>query len=245
MTAIVRPAPSFSGMICQTRKPTSARRTAAPGIQIFLGGEPDGDFLGRQRFPGRQSMRSRRQRLLDLGKVGEELFRAPIALLPRFFQAFQDDAVEVLRDLRGSAVAESGGASLFCLTAMLSGVSPRTEDGRSASRRGRSPGNRGPCAGRPPCPRPAPGDMYSGVPIITLPPSFPLADRAIPKSMIRALPSLSIMMFCGLRSRWMTPSLWASASPSANCPGDEHGLSGLRPRPLIMSSDLRQPHIPW
>src|SRR4030042_1907381 len=45
------------------------------------------------------------------------------------------------------------------------------------------------------------GDMYSGVPIITPPPVIPLAltERAIPKSMIRAPPSRSTMMFWGFR----------------------------------------------
>ena len=43
----------------------------------------------------------------------------------------------------------------------------------------------------------------------------PWSDRAIPKSMILAWPSLSIMMLPGLRSRWVMPSLWASPRPSA------------------------------
>ena len=44
-----------------------------------------------------------------------------------------------------------------------------------------------------------------------------LSERAIPKSMIRAFPSLSIMMFAGLRSRWTTPNLCASDNPPQTC----------------------------
>lgn len=58
--------------------------------------------------------------------------------------------------------------------------------------------------------------MYSGVPMSTWAPviPFPLTDLAMPKSMIRAFPSLSIMMFWGFRSRWTTPTRWASSRPS-------------------------------
>ena len=42
-------------------------------------------------------------------------------------------------------------------------------------------------------------------------------ERAIPKSMILASPCLSIMMFCGFKSLWTTPSLCASTSPSQIC----------------------------
>ena len=63
------------------------------------------------------------------------------------------------------------------------------------------------------------GDMYSGVPM-TLPsavtPCVPTA-RAMPKSRILALPSLSIMMLPGLRSRWTMPASWASESPLQTC----------------------------
>jgi len=40
------------------------------------------------------------------------------------------------------------------------------------------------------------------------------SERARPKSMIRALPSASIMMLAGLRSRWTTPRRCAATSPS-------------------------------
>ena len=40
-------------------------------------------------------------------------------------------------------------------------------------------------------------------------------DRAMPKSMISAVPSACSMMLAGLRSRWTTPTAWAAASPDA------------------------------
>ena len=40
-------------------------------------------------------------------------------------------------------------------------------------------------------------------------------DRAMPKSMISAVPSACSMMFAGLRSRWTTPTACAAASPDA------------------------------
>ena len=63
------------------------------------------------------------------------------------------------------------------------------------------------------------GDMYSGVPMMTPAPVIPVVFklRAIPKSMMWAFPPSSTMMFWGLRSRWTTPSAWASASPSLTC----------------------------
>ncbi len=63
------------------------------------------------------------------------------------------------------------------------------------------------------------GDMYSGVPIIIPAPVIPLVlrERAIPKSMIRVFPSLSIIMLLGFRSRWTIPNLCASANPSHTC----------------------------
>ena len=39
------------------------------------------------------------------------------------------------------------------------------------------------------------------------------AERAMPKSMISASPSASIMMFAGFRSRWTTPAVCAATSP--------------------------------
>ncbi len=63
------------------------------------------------------------------------------------------------------------------------------------------------------------GDIYSGVPIIIPVPVIPsvLRERAIPKSIIRALPSLSIIMLLGFKSRWMTPNRCASTKPSQTC----------------------------
>ncbi len=46
---------------------------------------------------------------------------------------------------------------------------------------------------------------------------FAMRDLAIPKSIILALPSLSIMMFEDFKSRCTTPTLWASANPSHTC----------------------------
>ena len=42
-------------------------------------------------------------------------------------------------------------------------------------------------------------------------------DRAMPKSMISAWPSASIMMLAGFRSRWTTPASCAAARPDATC----------------------------
>ena len=72
--------------------------------------------------------------------------------------------------------------------------------------------------------------MYSGVPMITPVPVTPRvwSDRAMPKSMILALPSLSIMTFWGLRSRWTTPRRWASARPSAICLASPTALASVR-----------------
>jgi tetratricopeptide (TPR) repeat protein len=52
-------------------------------------------------------------------------------------------------------------------------------------------------------------NMYSGVPIITPAPVIPFAsrERAIPKSIIRTFPSLSIMMLFDFKSRCTTPNL--------------------------------------
>jgi hypothetical protein len=47
------------------------------------------------------------------------------------------------------------------------------------------------------------------------PPPLPSSSFAMPKSRIFGRRSGRTMMLSGLRSRWMTPSLWASASPSA------------------------------
>ena len=41
----------------------------------------------------------------------------------------------------------------------------------------------------------------------------PPVERAMPKSMIIASPSVSTMMLAGFRSRWTTPAACAAASP--------------------------------
>ena len=63
------------------------------------------------------------------------------------------------------------------------------------------------------------GDMYSIVPSmapvwVTPPPSI---VRASPKSISATRPCWSRMMLLGFRSRWMTPSAWAAASPAQAC----------------------------
>ena len=62
--------------------------------------------------------------------------------------------------------------------------------------------------------------------------SSPRATGQSPKSMIRAFPSSSTMMFWGLRSRWTTPSLCASSRPLTYLPGDADGLAGAQPADL-------------
>ena len=76
------------------------------------GRKPDGDLLGGQRLPDRQRMGGRRQRLFNPGEVDKDLLRAPVALLPRFFKAFEDDTVQVLRDL---GVERPGGGRRLAL----------------------------------------------------------------------------------------------------------------------------------
>ena len=81
------------------------------------------------------------------------------------------------------------------------------------------------------------GDMYSGVPIISpvavMP--FVLREEAIPKSIIRVFPSLSIMMFRGFKSRCTVPKRCASASPSQICLAMEMAFPGFNcPIILIM-----------
>ena len=49
-------------------------------------------------------------------------------------------------------------------------------------------------------------------------------ERAIPKSMISASPSPSIMMFAGLRSRCTTPAACAATSPDDDLPRDAQDL---------------------
>jgi hypothetical protein len=63
--------------------------------------------------------------------------------------------------------------------------------------------------------------MYSSVPTIA-PAAVAVAvaaltEREIPKSMIRAWPSGSIMTFSGFRSRWTTPASCAATRPAAIC----------------------------
>ena len=73
----------------------------------------------------------------------------------------------------------------------------RSQHGRFgiAAGRGRARGDGSACALRP-TRRPAPP-----------------VDRAMPKSMISASPSLPIMMFAGFRSRWTTPAACAATRP--------------------------------
>ncbi|MBA7685182.1 hypothetical protein ES703_93600 [subsurface metagenome] len=62
-----------------------------------------------------------------------------------------------------------------------------------------------------------------------------LRERAIPKSIIRAFPSLSIMMFRDFKSLCTTPRWCASASPSHICLAMETALPTLNcPVILIM-----------
>jgi hypothetical protein len=42
-------------------------------------------------------------------------------------------------------------------------------------------------------------------------------SRAMPKSMIFSPPVASMMMFCGLMSRWITPTSCAAARPAQIC----------------------------
>ena len=71
------------------------------------------------------------------------------------------------------------------------------------------------------------GDMYIGVPAMT-PLCVRLASsaaRARPKSVIltRSTP-FSSRMLAGLMSRWISPCLWAAASPSAVLHADAQDL---------------------
>src|SRR3954470_23728941 len=61
---------------------------------------------------------------------------------------------------------------------------------------------------------------------------------ARPKSLITSSPCLLIMMFCGLRSRWMTPRSWAAASPAQSLRAASSALSDGR-RPIRVSRDAR------
>ena len=68
-------------------------------------------------------------------------------------------------------------------------------------------------------PRTCSGDMYSTVP--TSMPCWvivgsPLA-RAMPKSSSLIVPSCSTITLAGLRSRWIRPALWTSASAEVSC----------------------------
>ena len=44
-----------------------------------------------------------------------------------------------------------------------------------------------------------------------------LAARAMPKSATLAVPSVEMIMFCGLMSRWMIPLLCAASIPIETC----------------------------
>ena len=58
------------------------------------------------------------------------------------------------------------------------------------------------------------GAMYCGVPASVEPWSAAAAAVAIPKSVMRTLPSPSIITLAGFRSRWMTPRSCAAAMPA-------------------------------
>ena len=65
-------------------------------------------------------------------------------------------------------------------------------------------------------PRACSGDMYESLPLM-VPATVSFVDRSLratPKSMTFTSPSREIMMFCGERSRWTTPSGLPSLSES-------------------------------
>ena len=60
-------------------------------------------------------------------------------------------------------------------------------------------------------------------------PGMPI-ERAMPKSMSKALPCRSTMMLAGFRSRWTMPSACAATSPESDCLAiDSVRASGMRP----------------
>ena len=66
------------------------------------------------------------------------------------------------------------------------------------------------------------GAMYCGVPANSCAASA--AAVAMPKSVMRTLPSPSIITLAGLRSRCSTPRSWAAATPAHSCRATLHRL---------------------
>ncbi len=89
--------------------------------------------------------------------------------------------------------------------------------------------------------------MYASVPMtapatVIVKPVSPAVDRAMPKSMINAWSSASIMMLAGFRSRCTTLASCAATSPDATCLAiDRARGTGIRPS---RSSTLERSE-PW
>ena len=67
---------------------------------------------------------------------------------------------------------------------------------------------------------------------------------ARPKSMMTTSPRLFIMMFCGLRSRWITPRSWAAASPAQSLRAVSRALSaGRRPMRVSRRGEVFAVHV--
>ena len=88
------------------------------------------------------------------------------------------------------------------------------------------------------------GAMYGGVPAAGA--VAPSTARATPQSTTKTSPNSPTMMFCGFRSQWITPRLWAKATASQIFSKDVYKRQAERrsPAPAIRDSCAMWPS-PW
>ena len=205
-----------AGLAAEDRERSAGRRRAGAAEQDASGeaGRPEGGGAASAE-PGRTAKPS-----LDLPQPRGHFGGARRPALRILLQELADEGRERRRKL-GVEIRDGGGGSPITFAASRRGCRPGTAVGPCRSRRAARRARRGRSARRVRGPGllGRHGSQGAGHDPSAVSESSSLGGRrlATPKSRILACPDGVTITFCVFRSRWIRPTPWAAARPSATC----------------------------